>query len=312
MATPNTISLLYYGGDADENRLNFYDASASYEGASRTFAIIGHYYIRQKIIVKSPHSAMPLFIVPPEEGSLKQNIIAGVVGGLIVMGVNVPFTTLTTRLIDSWIPPPTDPDMSQVIQLLEEQNNLLRRQMGMPKERTDEDVIQQEAADKFLKENEKDLQIVRSVVSQSFKKIFRPISTGSAKQIGLVGGGGDAPSRAVDRDVLNRIEADDIDDDEVIVMGVVNSFSRSSKKGIVYSRDYMSGFRVEYTFKGRLPREDDFSWSQYSGKPIRMYGRFVRFFDGKIKKMLVNSVERVTDEGDIADYFDNAREVRQF
>ncbi len=134
MATPNTISLIYYGGDADNNRLNFYDASASYEGASRTLAILGHFYLTQNIIVKAPNSAMPLFIVPPEEGSLKQNIIAGVVGGLIVTGVSVPFTTFANRLIDSWLPPPPNPELLQVVDLLKEQNRLLRRQMGLPRE----------------------------------------------------------------------------------------------------------------------------------------------------------------------------------
>ncbi len=152
--------------------------------------------------------------------------------------------------------------------------------------------------------------VVRSVVSQSFKKIYRPIETGTAKQIGIIGGQGEAPAKAVDDEVLGLIEADAVDKDDVIVLAVVSSFSRSSKTGIVYSRDYMAGFRVEYTAKGRLPRQDDFSWSQYSGKPIRMFGRFVRFFDGKVKKLLVNHVEQVTSQEDIDDYFRNDREVK--
>jgi hypothetical protein len=41
-----------------------------------------------------------------------------------------------------------------------------------------------------------------------------------------------------------------------------------------------------------------------------MYGYFVRYFDGKVKKLLVNNVERVTDQSDIDDYFDTEREVR--
>jgi hypothetical protein len=43
------------------------------------------------------------------------------------------------------------------------------------------------------------------------------------------------------------------------------------------------------------PREDDFSWSQFSGKPIRLSGRFIRFFDG----FLVYHVERVTYQPDM-------------
>jgi hypothetical protein len=73
----------------------------------------------------------------------------------------------------------------------------------------------------------------------------------------------------------------------------------------------MAGFRIEYVHKARLPTEDDFSWSQFRQKPIRMTGRFVRFFDGKIKKFLVSHVERVIRQVDIDDYFNGERPVLQ-
>ena len=302
--------MIYFGGDAAENRLNLYDAAVSYEGLARTLAIIGHYYLKQQIIVKAPNSAMPLYLVPPEPGSLKQTIIAGVVGGLIVMGINVPFTTFATRLLESWVPPASNPEMAEIIKLLKEQNNLLRQQMGISAQPDNKENEQCKAADEFIEQNNKEMQVIRSVTSQSFKKICRPIEQGSAKQIGLIGGLVRGPKAVVDRDVLARIEADVVDDKTVIVLAVVNSFSRSSKTGIVFSRDYMAGFRIEYSAQGRLPREDDFSWSQYSGKPIRMTGRFVRFFDGKVKKFLVYHVERVLHNPDVDDYFNGDRSVQ--
>jgi hypothetical protein len=283
MPTPATISLIFYGGDAAKNRLDLYDASISYEGLARTLAIIGHFYLKQEIIVKAPNSAMPLYLVPPEEGSLKQNIIAGIVSGLVVAGVSVPFTVFATRLIESWVPSSSNPDMQKIIRLLEEQNSLLRKDAGLPKLPDKREVDQDNAAKKFIKDHNKELQIVRSVTSQSFKKIYRPVEAKSANQIGLVGGLGHKPRAVVDKEVLGRIEADEVDTNSTIVMAIVNSFSRSSKTGIVFSRDYMMGFRIEYSAKGRLPSEDDFSWSQFRQKPIRMTGRFVRFFDGKIK-----------------------------
>jgi hypothetical protein len=106
------------------------------------------------------------------------------------------------------------------------------------------------------------------------------------------------------------IEADEVDANDKIFMAVVNSFSRGSKTGIVFSRDFERCFRIEYVAKGRLPREDDFSWSQYSGRPLKLYGRFVRFFDGNIKKFLVFTVERVTEQADVDEYFNNQREIR--
>ncbi len=310
MAALDTISFLYYGGDADHNQINFYDASVSYEGAARTLAIIGHYYLKQDIIIKAPNSAMPLFLTPPEEGSFKQTIVAGVVTGLIVTGISVPFTIFTTRLINNWIPQASSPEQLRIIQLLEEQNALLRRQQGLPQKSSDKEKAQEQAADKFIKEHEKDLQVVRSVTSQSFKKIYRPIATNSVKHMGIIGGGGSPSRSVVDSVILERIQADELDDKDVIVMGVVSSFSRGSKTGVVFSNDYIAGFRIEYAVGGKLPREDDFSWSQYSGKPIKMRGRFVRFFDGKVKKLLVYNVERVTHQPDIDDYFKNDREVR--
>jgi hypothetical protein len=310
MAAFTTVPLIYFGADADENKLNFYDASASFEGAARTLAILGHYYLKQEIIVKAPNSAMPLFYVPPQAGSLKQDIIAGAAGGLIVLGVSVPFTIFATRVIDSWIPPPASPELLQMVELLKEQNALLRRKMPLGGDKTSEEA-QEVSVDAFIKEKEKDLLVVRSVVSQSFKKIYRPISSGSANHIGIVGGQSEAPTKVVDREILGRIEADAVDDRDIIVMGVVSSFSRGSKSGVIYSHDYMARFRVEYVADGKLPREDDFSWSQFSGKPIKMFGKFVRFFDGKVKKLLVYRVERVTNESDIKDYFDNEREVRK-
>lgn len=309
MPTPNTISVLYYGGDADNHRLDLYDASISYEGLARTLAVIGHFYLKQEIIVQAPSSVMPLYLVPPEEGSLKQNIIAGVVGGLIVMGVSVPFTIFATRLIESWVPAPPNAENQQIIKLLKEQNDLLRKSMNMPANSDGQEKKQCDAADHFIKEKNKELQVVRSVTSQSFKKIFRPIETGSVTDVGVIGGIGDKPKAIVNEEVLALIEADVVDQKRVTLMGVVSSFSRGSKTGIVFSRDYMAGFRIQYEFSGRLPREDDFSWSQFSGKPISMTGRFVRFFDGKVKKFLVSHVERVTRQSDVDDYFNNDRPV---
>lgn len=310
LPTPNMLSLMYYGGDADRHRLNLYDASISYEGLARTLAVIGHFYLKQEIIVKAPSSVMPLYLVPPEEGSLKQNIIAGIVGGLVVMGVSVPYTIFATRLIESWVPAPPNPENQEMIRLLKEQNDLLRKQMNLPVNPNKEEKAQCDAADHFIKEKSKELQVVRSVTSQSFKKIFRPIETGAVHEIAVLGGvGGGRPKAVVDKDVLKLIEADAVDRKQVTLMGVVSSFSRSSKTGIVFSRDYMAGFRIQYDFTGRLPREDDFSWSQFSGKPISMTGRFVRFFDGKVKKFLVSHVERVVRQDDIDDYFNNDRPV---
>ena len=257
MPTPNTISLIYYGGDADRNRLNLYDASHSYEGFARTLAIIGHYYLTREFIYQAPRSKMPLYLVPPGGGSYKQEIIVGV----IVATLAVPFVTFAERVIDSWIPSSDSVQRDEIIQLLREQNALLRQSMGLPHNQTDEEKRQVKVADDFIREKDEDITKLRKITSQSFKKTFRPIETGSVKHMGIIGGLGHTPRIVVDREVLALIESDTVDPATVIVMGVVNSFNTVTKTGSIFSRDYNTSIWIEYDLNGKLPRGDDFSWS---------------------------------------------------
>lgn len=177
----------------------------------------------------------------------------------------------------------------------------------LPPNSTKEEEEKIEKTDKFIQENDDDIWTLRKITSQSFKRIFRPIETGSAEHMGVISGLGRTPRIVVDREVLGRIEADAVDNRPVIVMGVVNSFNTITKTGSVYSRDYAESIRVEYGIEGKLPRGDDFSWSQLNGRPIRMSGNFVRYMDGEVKKLLVHHVERVTDQDEIHDYFHHDR-----
>ncbi len=102
------------------------------------------------------------------------------------------------------------------------------------------------------------------------------------------------PSTIVNKTKLARIESDEIDNEYIYLIGTVNGFSRSSKTGTMFSEYIGRGFRFEYNTDIKLPREDHFSWSQYTGQPIRVMGRFVRFFDGTIKKFSVSTVDRET------------------
>ncbi len=104
------------------------------------------------------------------------------------------------------------------------------------------------------------------------------------------------PVGVVDAGVLARIEADEIDDDVKTVVGVVNSFSRSSKTGVMFSEDMGRGFRFEYDQPGKLERQDIFSWSQFYGRKIEVDGRFVRFFDQTIKKFIVYRARKFREE----------------
>ena len=88
------------------------------------------------------------------------------------------------------------------------------------------------------------------------------------------------------------------DPDEQTVVGIVNSFSRSSKTGIAFSNELGRGFRFQYVGETQLKRRDIFSWSQYYGRKISMDGRFVRFFDKTIKRFDVFSAEKLDVDED--------------
>lgn len=303
MPRANAITVVYFGGNADDHRLDLYDASASYYGLARTLAILGHYYVKGEIIAHAPKSAMHLFITPPEEGSFKQVILAAAVAGI----VGAPFTVFAERVINSWLPEP-QPELQQIVRLLKEQNELLRRQehkLAIPNTAEEKQLREIEQC---LASKQEDLQTLRSITTKSFRDIYRPVGR-SVDSVGIVAGGGRAPSKVVDVQSLALIEADAVDENDKIFLGVVNSFSRGSKTGILFSKDFERGFRFEYQQKGKLSRGDDFSWSQLTGKPLRFYGRFVRFFDGNIKKFLAFKVEQVKDAAEVDAYFSDDREV---
>lgn len=285
----NLFSFTYYGRDANEHKIGLYDASISYYGLARTLSIIGHYYVTGSIISHAPKSKMPIYILPVEDGSFRQNVMAGAIAGILA----APFGAFATKIIETWIPLSPDPQMQEIIMLLKEQNALLQtKQPQKPKEVGAEHKVNQ-----FVNEHYNEIQVVRSVTSNSFKSAFFPLGR-SADYVTLTSGKNKKPFGIVDVSARNLIDADVLDDEDRIIVGVVNSFNRSSKTGIMYSDDLGRGFKFEYVAEGTLDRQDDFSWSQYTGKKVRVYGKFVVFFDGKLKKILVYSVERLRDGDD--------------
>lgn len=290
----NYFELSYFGRSADMGRLDMYDATASFYGFSRTIAILGHFYSTGIINAHAPRSEVQVFIQTSEPGSYKQMIVAVALGAVI----GTPLTTFINRVIDSWIPS-HDPQLQQVIELLEENNRIMRNNLNLPEHRNEKEERDQNNADEFIEQNVEKINVLRSITASSFKDIFRPIGR-SADFVGISVGRDRTPIGAVNERALRLIESDRPEDDVSVVIGVVSSFSRSSKTGVAFSQDIGRGFRFEYKADGKLPPEDDFSWSQFYQRPIRMNGRFVLFFDGKIKKLIVYSVERlhVHDEGE--------------
>jgi hypothetical protein len=285
----NSFSLIFEGGDADNVRLDLYDASQSYYGLARVLSVLGHYYLTEEIIVQAPKSSIDLYIIPPAEGSFKQTVLAGAAGGILA----APFTSFVSVMVERWFPR-SDPQIEQVITLLKEQNELLRDSGQAATPGRDE-------VEEYLETHKTEADVLRSVTANSFKAVFRPI--GRSAEIGvLTAGNQGAPVGAINQSTLKLIEADRLDPDTITILGVVNSFSRSSKTGVMFSKDVGRGFRFQVDGPDRLARQDNYSWSQFYGRPLRVTGRFVYFFDGTLKKLLIYSAEKCTDE-EITAYF---------
>jgi hypothetical protein len=271
------FGLDYYGRDADRARLDLYDASISYYGFARTLAIIGHYYATGEIIAHAPKAEIQIFLTPPEEGSFRQTVIAGVVGAVIA----APFTTFVGELVKTWVPG-NDAELKKIVQLLEAQNKLLQGLQPKPSTSSPGQAI----VHNHIETHQTEMDVLRSITSNSFRNTFRPIGR-SADVVSITKDQERTPITNVNQGLLDLMSFDQVDEEIVEIKARVNAFSRSSNTGIAFSEEISRGFRFEYKGEGKLPREDIFSYSQYYGREIYLTGRFVRFFDGTIKKFLV-------------------------
>ena len=283
------VTLEFAGKIADEGILDLYDASISNYGLARTLSILGHYYQSGQIIAHAPRSEVQIYIYPPEAGSFKQVVGAAVLGTVLA----VPFQIYIQRVIEDWVPDP-DPQMTQVIELLKEQNRILRLQRDLPAEPDDAEKLYQERMTETLNENEEEFQVLRSITANSFKDIFRPIGR-SADYVRMTAGPTGEPIAAIDMTAVIQIESERRDPERREIVGIVNSFSRPSKTGIVFSNDLKRGIRFIDVREGRLPPQDIYSWSQYMREPIRMFGHFVYWFDGRIKSFLVEDAAKLPE-----------------
>ena len=268
--------------------MDLYDASRSYHGFSRVLAVLGQYYSYGEIISQAPRADVQIYLGHSSEGTFRQTVLAGVTGAIIA----APFTTFIDYTIRSWLPNP-DAGQTRVIELLEEQNKLLKEQISAPQR---QERIQHEGnIRRHVETHKSELDVIRSITSNSFLDVFRPIGK-SVDTVGILAGKERRPVGVVDINTLGLIEADRPDTEITLLQGVVNSFSRSSKTGVMFSAALGRGFRFSYVGSEALPRGDVFSWSQYSGNQIDAEGRFVRFFDGTIKRLEIYRAAKAREE----------------
>ena len=295
----DALRLEFYGGLARRNQLDLYDGGRSIEGLGRTVGILAHYYQTGQIIVQAPSSRAAVTLRPPSTGSFIIEVLVAVTGSVVA----APVVLYLNQVFSQWLPGGPAADKARV--------NRLERQLAVQgeqiaglqkaiaqRDRATEQAVQIEEVRQFLLENKTEHDVLRSITSSSFNDIYRPVGR-SADFALLYGGVPGAYSGVADVTTVAQLEREIPDDKITETIAIVDAFARRSKRGTAFSKQLGRGFRFHYGQLGKLNDEDDFSWSQYRQRPLRMTGRYYFFFDGSIKRLEVVSVERIEEDPDL-------------
>ena len=290
------IRLEFYGGISTEHELDLYDAGRSIEGLGRTLRILGHFYENGKILSQAPYSSAIINLRPPRAGSVIIEVAISVASSIIT----APIVLYMNEVMTKWLPGGSEADKSRIRNLEGQLAIQSERIDGLEaavaqRDRIDEVAEQVAEVRQFIANNLKEHDVMRSIASNSFSDIYRPVGR-SADFALLYGDSPGAYTGVADVETVAQLESEVADPDITVVAATVDAFARKSKRGTAFSKQLGRGFRFHYGQMGKLGEQDDFSWSQYEQQPLLMTGRFYRFFDGSIKRLEVTAVERISRE----------------
>jgi hypothetical protein len=276
------FSLRFDGGLASDGQLDFYDAASSQEGFARLLAVTGHFAATGRVIHKAPYSEADVRIEAPRRGSFLISVAVVVGTAVISGGVGAVVAHLLNRSL-----PRHDPQMQAVHKEMKEANRLKRIELGL-EPRGWAQIVEEE---RLLADRDEEIQTLRGILAVSMAKTFRPLGR-SADTCAIGVGRAADPIRVMDAQMAARIIADEVDKEFVATTGVVNNFSQSQQTGFLW--DDLLGRRIPFECDGeKLPAGNDFSWSLFEQKPVAVRGRYVRWVDGSVKKILIRSSERI-------------------
>lgn len=291
-----TIRLEFYGGTATDHQLDLYDSGRSIEGLGRTLAILAHYYENKKVLSQAPYSSAIINLKAPRAGSFVLEVVVAVAGTVIA----APIVLYLNHVMGQWLPGGNAADRSRITKLQGQLAVQGERLDGLERAIAQRDKIQEvedqvREVKQFIAQNQNEHDVMRSIASNSFTDIYRPVGR-SADFALLYGDAPGAYAGVADPVTVAQLESEVADPDLSVVAATVDAFARKSKRGTAFSKQLGRGFRFHYGQMGKLSEQDDFSWSQYEQQPLLMTGRFYRFFDGSIKRLEVIAVERITKE----------------
>ena len=214
--------------------------------------------------------------------------------------VSAPIVLYLNQVFGQWLPGGRAADQSRMQRLQSElaiqgeRLNALEKALEQ-RNRIDEIAGQLQEVKEFIAANKTEHDVIRSITSNSFADIYRPIGR-SADYALIYGDKPGAYAGVVDKPTVDLLETETPAPDITRVVATVDAFARKSKRGTAFSKQLGRGFRFHYGQMGKLGEQDDFSWSQYQQKPLLMTGRFFYFFDGSIKRLEVLAVERIVGD----------------
>jgi uncharacterized coiled-coil protein SlyX len=257
-----------------------------------------HYYQTGKIISQAPSSRASVNLRPPQAGSFIIEVVVGATGAILA----APVILYLNQVFSQWLPGGSEADKARVkgleSQLAVQSERLDGLQRALEhRQKLDELTAEVREVRNFIAENQIEHDVLRSITSTSFNDIYRPI--GRLADYALIYGNlPGAYTGVADQETVNQLETEIRDDHISEVFATVDAFARRSKRGTAFSKALGRGFRFHYGQMGKLGEEDDFSWSQFRQRPVRMTGRFYYFFDGSIKRLEVTAVERIEHRDD--------------
>ena len=289
----DSLRLQFFGKLARRNEIDLYDGGRAIEGLGRTVSILSHYYQTGKIISQAPSSRASVNLRPPQAGSFIIEVIVNATGAIVA----APVIIYLNQVFGQWLPGGSAADKARVKRLESQLAIQGERLDGLQRalenrEKLDELTTEVKEVRRFIAANQIEHDVLRSITSTSFNDIYRPI--GRSADYALIHGNlPGAYAGVVDQEAVAQLETEIPDDHTSEVVAIVDAFARRSKRGTAFSKVLGRGFRFHYGQMGKLGEEDDFSWSQFRQRPVRMTGRFFYFFDGSIKRLEVTAVERI-------------------
>lgn len=278
------MTLQYDGGLADNNEIDFYDASRALIGFERSLALVTHLALNGEIITQATAlDGAQIIVQPPEEGSWK--VVAAIVGGLFAIGSvgrDSPIGQVVTSIYDY----------------------VLYETMGF---HVDYDKTLQQQHAEYLREKKIRQEKIDSLIEKtesSIADIHRPIvASRTATQARIFGRDERSPPRQLGPEMsaltYEYIAQNIRSDDEESEVGVVSSYNLNTFKGRVFILHEQRPIPFELAPDARTGRNINLVTRSLrlngANKDdrraiITMTGYRIESRTGRLKKLLVESV----------------------